>query len=82
MTITELARLLGSHIAQGRGHYELAVFQWQHGYELVTELVPREGAEVLELYSGTRPVIAPPGDDEDLLGFPAADEPDDLDDLI
>lgn len=63
MTVIELAKLLASHISQGRGHHTAALFQWQHGSEPVTEAIPREGCETLELYSGT----APADDTSDLV---------------
>lgn len=54
MTVTELAKLLAQHIAQGRGEYQMAIFQWNHGMQEFTEIVVREASEVVEAYSGTR----------------------------
>lgn len=85
MTAAELARLLGKLIAQGCGEHQVALFQHQdqEGAELVTEVLVREHADLVELYSGTVPgAVGAVIDEEDLLGLPAADEADDLDDLI
>jgi len=54
MTVTELAKLLAQHIAQGRGDYQMTMFQWNHGMQEFTELVVREANEVVEMYSGTK----------------------------
>lgn len=78
MTVTELARLLATQISQGRGGHQVALFQWQHGWEALTEVVPRDGADVLELYSNTGGAPAPAEEDDDLLGIPADDDFDDL----
>ena len=77
MTVEELAREVAKYIARGCGQYQVNVFQWEHQSEPVTELTLREGADLLELYSGTIPTIEkPPVEVDDLVGF------DDLDDLI
>lgn len=55
MTVQELAKLLHTHISQGRALYEVAAFQWQHGTEPVTDIELREGARQLELYTGPAP---------------------------
>lgn len=67
MTVTELAKLLAIHIAQGRGKHTVALFQWQHGSEPVTELQLREGCLTLELYSGTTQAPEPVDDTSDLV---------------
>lgn len=67
MTTIELAKLLAIHISQGRGHHTVALFQWLHGSEPVTDLIPREGCLVLELYSGTAPAPEPTDDTSDLV---------------
>jgi hypothetical protein len=55
ITVSQAAKLLAQHIAQGRGKWHLAAFQWLHGSEMVTDLIPREGVQVLEIYTGTAP---------------------------
>lgn len=52
MTVIELAKLLGRHIAQGHGDYEVSVFQWEHGQEKLDAVEIRPGGQ-LEFYSGT-----------------------------
>lgn len=52
MTVTELAKQLARHIAQGRGDWEVSVFQWEHGQQSVDALEVRPGGQ-LEIYSGT-----------------------------
>lgn len=54
MTVTELAKLLAQHIAQGRGDYQMAIFQWNHGMQEFTDVLVREANEVVEMYSGTK----------------------------
>lgn len=61
MTAIELAKLLARHIAQGRGDWEISIFQWEHGQQPATSLEVRPGGQ-LELYSGTND----PGGVEDL----------------
>lgn len=65
MTVIDLAKILASHISQGRGKHSVALFQWQHGSEPVTELIPRDACEALELYSGTVPATT--DDTSDLI---------------
>jgi hypothetical protein len=67
MTVIELAKLLGTHAAQGRGNYTVAVFQWAHGSQLVTEMHLREGCLTLELYSGTTQAPENVDDTSDLV---------------
>lgn len=55
MTVQELAKLLHTHISQGRALYQVAVFQWQHGSEPVVDLEVREGAQLVEIYTGPAP---------------------------
>jgi len=55
MNVIDLAKILASHISQGRGKHSVALFQWQHGSEPATELIPRDACDVLEIYSGTVP---------------------------
>ena len=80
MTATELARLLGKLIAQGCGEHQVALFQHQdqEGAELVTEVLVREHADLVELYSGTVPGAVGVSDlVDDLIG-----DADDYEDLI
>lgn len=67
MTVTDLAKILATHISQGRGKHSVALFQWQHGSEPVTELIPRDPSGVLEIYSGTVPAAEPIDDTSDLI---------------
>jgi hypothetical protein len=67
MTVIELAKLLGTHAAQGRGQWDIAVVQWEHGSQPVTEIHLREGCEALELYSGTTPAPESADDTSDLV---------------
>lgn len=55
MTIQELAKVLNTHISQGRALYQVAAFQWQHGSEPVSHIEVRDGNRMLELYSGPAP---------------------------
>ncbi|MFA7188513.1 MAG: hypothetical protein WC117_00325 [Sphaerochaetaceae bacterium] len=55
MNLIKLAKLLGQHIAQGKGEYQVAMFQREHGSEPVTEIFVREVADIVELYSSTVP---------------------------
>lgn len=55
MTVQELAKRLNTHISQGRAHYRVAAFQWLHGSELVVDLEVREGAQLVEIYTGAVP---------------------------
>lgn len=52
MTVIELAKLLARHIAQGRGDWEISIFQWEHGQQPADSLEIRPGGQ-LEFYSGT-----------------------------
>lgn len=65
MTVQELAKLLATHISQGRAHHQVALHQWQHGYQDLTALEARDASRVLELYSNTG--HAPVTDVDDLL---------------
>lgn len=78
MNAIELAKLMATNIAQGRGEFEVKLFQWLHQAESITEVLVRPGTNEIELYSGTAPAsaAAPTDEDDDLLGF------DDNDDLI
>lgn len=73
MTATELTKLLAAAIAQGRGDFDVCVFQWGTGMEPVTALELRDGNLVVELYSNTVDVKAP---------LPNMNPGPDLDDLI
>lgn len=73
MTAIDLARLLSTAIAQGRGDFEVCVFQWGTGMEPVTALELRDGNQVVELYSNTVDVKEP---------LPNLNPEPDLDDLI
>lgn len=68
MTVQELAKLLATHISQGRAHHQVALHQWQHGYQDLTAIGARDASRVLELYSNTADAPPAPADDvEDLL---------------
>ena len=75
MTVIELAKALNAYIGQGGGMHEVTLFQWDHGSQPLTDLLPREGTDTLELYSNTgwQPPVT---EDEfdDLLGLPADDD--------
>lgn len=64
MTVTQLAKLLATHISQGRAHHQVVLHQWQHGYQNLTALEPRDASGVLELYSNT--ADAPPASADDV----------------
>ena len=57
MKITELAKILSTNISQGRAHFDVAVFQPPegHGCTLVSEVLVRDEAQVIEIYCGTQP---------------------------
>lgn len=65
MTVQDLAKLLNTHISQGRAHHQVTVFQWQHSSQPLTDLEPRDACGELELYSNTG--HAPETDVDDLL---------------
>lgn len=67
VTVQDLAKLLAVHIAQGRARHEVALFQWEHGSEPLTDVEPRDAVPVLELYSNTHPAPASASDVDDLL---------------
>ena len=68
MTVQELAKLLATHISQGRAHHQVALHQWQHGYQDLTAIEARDANRVLELYSNTAETPPASVDDvEDLL---------------
>lgn len=67
MTVQDLAKLLAVHIAQGRARHEVAVFQWEHGSQPLTDVEHRDAVLVLELYTNTRPAPASASDVDDLL---------------
>ena len=68
MTVQDLAKLLATHISQGRAHHQVALHQWQHGYQDLTAIEARDASRVLELYSNTADAPPAPADDvEDLL---------------
>ena len=68
MTVQDLAKLLAAHISQGRAHHQVALHQWQHGYQDLTALEARDASRVLELYSNTADApLASVDDVEDLL---------------
>ena len=54
MKITELAKILSTNISQGRAHFDVAVFQPPegHGCTLVSEVLVRDEAQVVEIYHG------------------------------
>ena len=68
MTVQELAKLLATHISQGRAHHQVALHQWQHGLQDLTAIEVRDANRVLELYSNTAEAPPASADDvEDLL---------------
>ena len=68
MTVQELAKLLATHLSQGRAHHQVALHQWQHGFQDLTAVEARDASRVLELYSNTADAPPAPADDvEDLL---------------
>lgn len=68
MTVQELAKLLATHISQGRAHHQVALHQWHHGYQDLTAIEVRDANRVLELYSNTADAPPASADDvEDLL---------------
>ena len=70
MTVTELAKILARHIQQGRGEFQVCAHQWNYGCEPATEVLTRDSAAQLEIYTGTEPYAEPaPGhrqDDDDV----------------
>ncbi len=78
MTAIELAKILGRHIAQGRGEHEVCMFQWGYGAQVVGAALLREGVDAIELYSNVSidartpnnasaaPVTQPTFDDDEL----------------
>ena len=64
MTVAELAKLLATHISQGRAHHQVALHQWQHGFQDLTAIEARDASGVLELYSNT--ADAPPASADDV----------------
>lgn len=68
MTVQDLAKLLATHISQGRAHHQVVLHQWQHGYQDLTAIEARDASCVLELYSNTADAPPASADDvEDLL---------------
>ncbi len=67
MTVQDLAKLLATHISQGRAHHQVTVFQWQHGGQPLTDLEPRDACGELELYSNTADTPPASADDVDDL---------------
>jgi hypothetical protein len=51
MKLSQLAKLVGQHLAQGKGDWEIHIFQWEHESQPVTDLLERTG--ILEFYSNT-----------------------------
>jgi hypothetical protein len=51
MTVIELAKLLSTKISQGKGNFQVAVFQWHEGSQLLGDVLEREGRNEIELYS-------------------------------
>lgn len=75
MKLSQLAKLVGQHLAQGKADWEIHIFQWEHESQPVTDLLERPG--ILEFYSNTD---GQPWVDPKTQRPPAAD--DELDDLI
>ena len=75
MKLSQLAKLVGQHLAQGKADWEIHIFQWEHESQPVTDLLERPG--ILEFYSNTdgQPLVDPKSQQPS-----AAD--DELDDLI
>ena len=51
LSVRDAARRLGQEIQAGRGEYNLSVFQWEHGNQLIDSIHLRDGCETVELYS-------------------------------
>ena len=76
MKLSELGRLIGRHLAQGKGDWEVNIFQWEHQSQPVTDVLERHG--IVEFYSGTdgKPASTQKIEEKQEL------EHDDIDDLI
>ena len=57
MKLTDLAKLVSTNISQGRAHFDVAVYQPPegHGCTLVSEMLVRDEAQIVEIYCGTAP---------------------------
>lgn len=51
MKLSDLGRLVAQHLAQGKGDWEINIFQWEHQSQPVTDFLERPG--ILEFYSNT-----------------------------
>lgn len=51
MKLSDLGRLVAQHLAQGKGDWEVNIFQWEHQSQPVTDFLERPG--ILEFYSDT-----------------------------
>lgn len=54
MTVTEAAKLLAQHIAQGRGDWQFGAFQWGQGSEPVVDIIPGKGHKCWRCIPTTR----------------------------
>lgn len=72
MTVIELAKLLNTHISQGRGNWDVTLFQWEHGQQSLDAVEARPHGS-LDLYSNTgkpAPASEPEtGDEEERDGL-------------
>lgn len=51
MKLSQLAKLVGQHLAQGKADWEIHIFQWEHESQPATDLLERPG--ILEFYSNS-----------------------------
>jgi hypothetical protein len=63
VTVIQLAKLLTTKISQGKGNFQVAVFQWHEGSQLLGDVLEREGCNEIELYS--QPAAAEPEAEEE-----------------
>lgn len=83
MKLSDLGRLVAQHLAQGKGDWEINIFQWEHQSQPVTDFLERPG--ILEFYSGTDGTVQDcPNEGKwcETLNYGSAPEDDDIDDLI
>ena len=76
MKLSDLGRLVAQHLAQGKGDWEVNIFQWEHQSQPVTDFLERPG--ILEFYSNTDGKAQPVRKPEPKQEL----EHDDIDDLI
>jgi hypothetical protein len=81
--LSDLGRLVAQHLGQGKGDWEINIFQWEHQSQPVTDFLERPG--ILEFYSGTdgkRQECPSNGKWQETLNYGSAPEEDDYDNLI